>query len=215
MKLETQTRQAGGDLTKLRERGSIPLVSYGPKNPSTPLVAKAKDFRDVYKEAGETSVVTIDAGDGPVDALIHDVDIHPTTGEPIHADFYIMEKGKAVEVSVPLAFEGEAPAVKDEGGTLVKVLHDVHVSALPKEIPDEIVVDISVLENVDDHILVSNLSTPSGVEITTEKNETVASISVEEEEPEEEEQEPADLDSIEVESKGKDPEEGEDESEEK
>ena len=68
----------------------------------------------------------------PKEALIHDIDIDPVTSIPRHADFYIIEKGKKVQVKVPLEFTGEALAIKELGGTLVKVLHDIEIEVTPK-----------------------------------------------------------------------------------
>ncbi|HET8574784.1 MAG TPA: 50S ribosomal protein L25 [Candidatus Paceibacterota bacterium] len=208
LKLKTEKRDVNGKSTKtLREEGYIPLVSYGPKSEPVSLQAKVVDFKNVWKEAGETAVVTLSVDGKDIDTLINEVAVHPVTGEPIHADFYVMEKGKPVEVAVPLVFEGESTAVKDLGGTLVKVLYEIEIEALPKDIPQEIVVDISSLKALDDNILVKDLKIPSGVTLLTDEEESVAAISVQEEEPEEEA--PVDLETaVEVEQKGKKDEEG-------
>lgn len=211
MKLQTQTREAGRvSVKKLREDGFMPMVSYGPKEDATSLAVKVRDFKHVWKEAGETTVVTLVTGDEETDALIHEVSVHPVTGEPIHVDFYVMEKGKKVEVTVPLAYQGEAPAVTDLDGTLVKVLHEIDVEALPKDLPNEIVVDISALKELEDTITVGDIKVSEGVTIQTPADETIVSITVQEEEPEEPEEEVDFAEAVEVEQKGKD-EEGENE----
>ncbi|HEX2792542.1 MAG TPA: 50S ribosomal protein L25, partial [Candidatus Paceibacterota bacterium] len=125
----------------------------------------------------------------------------PVTSVPRHADFYAVEKGAKVHVSIPLSFINEAPAVK-LGANVVKVLHEVEVEADPSKLPHEIEVDLEKLAENGDQIRVSDLAAPAGVTITTDGEETVALAQVQEDEPEEETAAP-DMDSIEVEQKGK------------
>jgi large subunit ribosomal protein L25 len=140
--------------------------------------------------------------------MIHEVAYHPVTGKPLHVDFYVIEKGKKVTTNVPLEFVGEAPAVKSLGGTLMKIMHEIEIEAMPKDLPHEIVADISVLETFDSHITLADLKLPPGVTALGNPEDTIASIA----EPKEEEEEPVeaiDMESIEVEKKGKQEEEEE------
>src|SRR3989344_8055656 len=92
------------------------------------------------------------------------------------------------------------------GGTLVRVLHELKVEALPLEIPHSISVDISALATLESQILVKDLKVPAGAKVLNDPEEVVAAISVAKEEPVEEA--PVDLSAIEVEKKGKKDEEG-------
>ncbi|MTV59144.1 50S ribosomal protein L25, partial [Streptococcus pneumoniae] len=85
----------------------------------TPVSMSLVEFIKVYKKAGESSVIILKEGNNEHEALIHDLDVHPVTGAPRHADFYVIEKGKKVRVNVPLIFEGVSPAVKDKGAILI------------------------------------------------------------------------------------------------
>lgn len=200
--LATQDRKVGQDM----EVGSMPAVFYGKKTASTPITLIQKDFIKVWKTAGESSVVTLKGSTGSLDVLIHDVDIDPVSDMPRHADFYVFEKGKKIEVSVPLDFVGIAPAVKDLGGSLVKTLYELKISASAEHLPHDIKVDISTLTTFDSQILASDIKLPSGVTLEENPAEVVASASA----PKEEEVEtaPIDLSAIEVEKKGKKEEEG-------
>ena len=104
---------------------------------------KKTEFLKAWKNAGESTVIKLDTPTGELEALIHAVDINPITSEPRHADFYIFEKGHKVEVAVPLEFIGISPAVKDLGGVLMKILHEIKVKAEPSNLPHQIEVDIS------------------------------------------------------------------------
>lgn len=196
----------------IRKTGDIPAVFYGKKEASTPISIAQTDFLKVWKEAGESTIVTLETPSGTKESLIHDVDFDPITGAPRHADFYVFEKGHKVEVELPIEFEGVSPAVKDLGGVLVKVLHELKVEAEPKNLPPHLIIDISVLANIGDQILAKDLRLPEGVSLEEQPEEVVALVAAPREEKEEESA-PIDLSSIEVEEKGKKEEEGESTSE--
>jgi len=197
---------------KIRSAGAIPAVFYGKKEASTPISIMEKDFLKVWKEAGESTVVTLQIGDPSTElgvskeSLIHDVDIDPVSGVPRHADFYVFEKGHKVEVALPIEFTGVSPAVKDLGGILMKVLHELKVKAMPKDLPHNIEVDISSLIEFGNQILAQDIRMPAGVELDLSTEEVIATVTAPREEKEEEPA-PMDLSQIEVEKKGK--EEGE------
>jgi large subunit ribosomal protein L25 len=208
--LEAQKRDASANLDTLRKEGKMPAVFYGKKNPSTPITILQKDFIKIWHTAGESSVVTIKSPEGTVDTLIHAVDLDPVTDIPRHADFYVFEKGKKLEVSVPLEFVGVSPVVKDLGGVLVKALQEVKISADPQHIPHSIEVDISSLIDFDSQIVASDLKLPIGVDLIELPTEVVAAAARPKEE--EVEEAPVDLSAIEVEKKGKKEEEGAEEA---
>lgn len=200
--LTATKRDKKKSLAAIRREGLIPAVFYGRKEASTPITIPARDFTKLLKEAGESSVITIAGVGEDKDALINEVDTDPVTGIVRHADFYILEKGKAVQVKVALEFTGESGAVKNQNAVLVKVMHELEIEAMPKDLPHSISVDISVLENLDAQIHVKDLKLPSGVTALVNPEDVVALVSQAKEEPEEPVAAP-DLSTIEVEKKGK------------
>lgn len=211
--LDTKKREKNGNLLALRESGMVPAVFYGPGTETTSISVPLKEFRKVLEEAGESTVVTLKTEAGDMDALIHAVDKHPVSEVPLHADFYIFDKTKTVEVAVPIEFVGVSPAVKDKGAVFIKTLHELNIEALPMNLPHEIAVDISGLVEYDDVIHAKDIKLPEGVTLVEDPEEVVASVS-EAKEEEEEEVAPVDLSSIEVEKKGKKEEEAEPASDE-
>jgi len=205
--LKAKTRNIKEDLAKMRKTGKLPAVFYGAGKKSTSISVPKVDFKKVWKKAGESSVIKISTPEGDVDVLIHEVQTDPVTDEPIHIDFLAIDMNKKIRVEVSLEFTGVSEAVKSGLGTLVKVLYEVEVEALPKDLPHNIVADISKLDTLDNQILVSNLNLPSGVTMITKGTEVVASIA-EQKEEKEEVVAPVDLSAIEVEKKGKKEEEG-------
>jgi large subunit ribosomal protein L25 len=198
----------GNKLENLRAEGKLPAVYYGPKEITTPISISLVEFKKVWKKAGESSVIILKDGSTEHEALIHEVDRHPLTGEPRHADFYVIEKGKKVSVAVPIIFAGISPAVKDKGGILVKVHREVEVEAAPRDLPHDLTVDISKLIEMSDVIHARDIVLPAGVELKLNPEEVVASIA---EAKEEVVEAPTaiDMSAIEVESKGKEVKEGE------
>jgi len=206
LSLKVTPREIGGKLYKIRDEGQMPAVFYGKKETSTSVSVSMAEFEKVWKKAGESSVVTLQTEKGDVEALIHEVDLDPVTEKPRHADFYVFEKGHKIKLDIPLEFIGVSPAVKDLGGILIKVLHEVKIEAMPKDLPQKLEVDISNLSTIDAQILAGDIKLPSGVVLIESPTEVVALVSIPKEEKEDEV--PVDLTTIEVEKKGKKEEEG-------
>lgn len=169
-------KDLGKKVKSLRKQGILPAVVYGPKLKSLPLEIDLKGFEKVYQEAGESTLISLEIEGKKAPVLIHEVKLDSLTGKPIHVDFYQPRLEEEVEVTIPIIFEGEAPAVKDLGGTLVKNIHEVEVRALPQNLPHEIKVNIEKLKTFEDDILVKDLPVPKEVKILKEPDEVVASV---------------------------------------
>jgi len=208
LKLKAEKRNLAEKAKTLRKAGKMPAVFYGGKSESTPIVLLKSEFQKIWKQAGESSIISLEGVGEDKEVLIQDIDKDPVSEEPRHADFYVIEKGKKIEVSVPLEFIGVSPAVKELGGILIKVMREMEIEVMPKDLPQHIEVDISSLVELDSQISVKDLNLPEGVVSLNGLDEVVAAIS---EAKEELEPEPvaADLSAIEVEKKGKEAKEGE------
>jgi len=209
--LEYTKREAKEKPGELRKKGFIPAVFYGKKQKSTPVTVAFADFLKVWKHAGESEVVALTSKDktgAPVNSLIHEVAVDALSGKPLHADFYVFEKGQKIEVDIPLEFVGVSPAVKDLSGNLLKVLHEIKVLASPENLPHFLEVDISTLATFEDHILAKDIKLPTGVELKEQEDAVVASVTPPKAEEVEEPTVAPDLSAIEVEKKGKQEEEG-------
>jgi len=180
----------GKKVEKGRKKGIVPAVLYGPKTENVSLEVGLKEFEKVYREAGESSLIELQADKKKFLVLIHAVEIDAISQKPIHIDFYQPRLDEEIEATVPLIFEGEALAVKDLGGTLVKSIHELEVKALPQNLPHEIKVNISTLKTFEDDISIKDLVIPQGVKILKEPDETVVFVA-EPEKVEEELEKPA------------------------
>ena len=159
----------------LRDAGLIPAVFYGPKEEAMPIEVDARDFEKVWRETGGSAIVVLKGVGDDKEALIHEVDVHPITGAPRHADLYVIERGKKITVQIPFEFVGEAPAEK-AGHTVIKVMHEVEIEVRPSELPQHLEVDTSALKEIGDHISVKDIKLPESGEFVTDENETIVAV---------------------------------------
>ncbi|MES2953009.1 MAG: 50S ribosomal protein L25 [Patescibacteria group bacterium] len=192
----------GKKVKKLRAEGKIPLVAYGKKGALGSYSVGAADFKKLFREAGESTVVNLITPEGERDVLIHDISYDPVTNEVVHADLYVIEKGQKVQVKVQVEFTGTSYAVKSLSGVLVKVLYEVEVEAEPRNLPHVLTIDISKLATFEDKLHASDIALPAGVILIENPEEVIALVQAPKEEKEEEAV-PVDLTAIEVEKKGK------------
>ncbi len=170
-------KDLGKKVKKLREKGIIPAVLYGPKIKPESLEIDLKEFEKIYKETGESSLVTLEIGSKKNIVLIHDVKRGPVSEKPIHVDFYQPSLEEEIEIKIPLIFEGESLAIKDLGGTLVKDISEIEIKVKPQNLPKEIRVNIGKLKTFEDYILIKDLEFPKDVKTLRKPEEIVASVS--------------------------------------
>lgn len=129
----------------LRNAGSVPCVLYGGGEPLH-FAAPELDFSKlVYTPNAHTVVITLDDG-SKVNAILQDIQFHPLNDKILHVDFYRMFDDKEVAMNIPVKVEGAAPGVLISGGVLSLNKRKLRVKALPKNLPDSIVINISALE---------------------------------------------------------------------
>ena len=207
--LKTEKRDVFGKrLKSCRRDGKLPAVWYGYGVDTQAIAVPLKDFMKAWKTAGESTIIELDMDNARKSVLIYDVAFDPVTEIPLHVDFYAVRMDKPITATIPLVFTGESLAVKTMGGILVRVIHEIEVEALPKDLPRELTVDISGLAALKDRITIGNIILPDGVKTTADAADTVALV----EAPVAEETETAperSIEDIEVIAKGKKEEEGE------
>ncbi len=152
-------RLRGHQVKKLRRQGILPANIYGHNIKSLMVqvnLAEAAKFLDQY---GETNVVDIlVAGEKkPRPALMKNPQYDPVSDQLIHLDFYQVDLSEKVKAEIPVVVRGEAPAVERGEGVLVQVINELEVEALPTDLPEEIGVDVSKLDQVGQQITVKDL----------------------------------------------------------
>jgi large subunit ribosomal protein L25 len=191
---------------RLRREGLVPGVIYGVEDESVSFKVDARSLRHVLAEGHALFDVEIDGG-ARQPVIVKDQHRHPVRGQVLHIDFLRVRLDEKIQSMVALELEGveDAPGVR-EGGVLEHVTRELNVSALPTDIPDRIVADVSGL-GIAETMLLSSVTPPPGVELLDDVEDTVVATvtaPTEIEEPEEVEEEVA-----EVGAEGEAPEEAE------
>ena len=175
--LKAKTRdKASRKAHSIRQQGFIPAVLYGAEIKNLSIEINKREFENVYKEAGESSLISLEIEGKKFSVLIHQIARDPIAGEFLHVDFYHPSSKKKVEAEIPLIFEGEAPAVKELGGTLEKALQTVEVKGLAQDLPREIKINVENLKTFEDRILIKDLEIPERVEVLKNSDEIVVHV---------------------------------------
>lgn len=170
-----QREVLGKGLNVLRTDGKVPAVIHNFGAESVHVMVPEAEMKRVYREAGKHHPLNLVAGDQKFLALIKDVHYNPVKHRMQHVVFQAIRQDEKVEAEIPIHLEGEIPAEKI-GLVVLHQLDTVEVEALPKDLPDAITVDASVLAELHDKITVADLPVPAGVTILTEPEQPVASV---------------------------------------
>ena len=180
LKAYPRTQVRGGQVKQLRANGRVPATIYGRETKPLNLELNSREFTDLlHHSVSENLLVDLtvekDAKAKRL-ALVQEVQHHPIDGKILHVDFHEVSENEKVTVHVPLETTGEAAGVKTGGGTLEHILFKLKVRCLPKDLPDQIVVDVSALE-IGKSIHLGEIKAPEGVEIIGDKHISVISVS--------------------------------------
>ncbi|HEV2330819.1 MAG TPA: 50S ribosomal protein L25 [Verrucomicrobiae bacterium] len=168
-----------GALNQLRSNGRVPAVIYGRQTAPQNLEISAREFGDlIHHHASENLLVDLsienDARAKRL-ALVQELQRHPIDGKIVHVDFHEVAENEKVTVQVPVETVGEAAGVKNSGGVLEHVLFKLKVRCLPKDLPEQITVDVTALE-IGKTIHIGEITAPQGVEIMGDKKIPVVSV---------------------------------------
>jgi large subunit ribosomal protein L25 len=175
----TLARRAGAK--SLRASGRVPAVIYGRQAKPQNLEVNAKEFGDlIHRSVSENLLVDLSVENDARArrlALVQEIQHHPLDGDILHVDFHEVTEDEKVVIMVPLETVGEAAGVKNSGGVLEHVVFKLKVRALPKDLPEQILVDVSHLE-LGKSIHLGDIQPPPGVEILGEKHISVISVAM-------------------------------------
>ena len=171
------TRRAG--VKKLRDSGRVPAVVYGRNvQPQNLELNRVEIDNLIHHSATENVLVDLSVENdarGKRLALVQDVQHHPLNRNVLHVDLHEVAENEKVTILVPVEPKGEAVGVKTGGGVLEHVLFKIKVRALPKDLPEQIEVDVTSLE-IGKSIHLGEIQPPSGVEFLGDKKVVVLSV---------------------------------------
>lgn len=171
--IEGESREVGKTAArKVREEGFVPCVLYSRNvDPVSFKVSALRLKRLAFSRQANQVEVTVDGSSW--NCILKDVDLHPITDDPIHADFQVLQEGERVTLTVPIRFLG-TPVGQTEGGDTQYALTEIRISCLPKDIPSNIEVDVSELD-IGDALHVSDLEV-EGVKFEMNPGQTIAVV---------------------------------------
>ena len=179
IELRVQKRSLVGKKTKrLRRSGLIPAILYGPRTEPISLQVKERDLRLALNRAGTNHLIalTLDEADEPRMTLAREVQRDVVTRSLLHVDFYEVVMTEKITADIPVTLVGESPIVARNAGLLVRGIDSVQVQCLPSHLLESIVVDISVLEEMEQAVLVEDLEVDEFIEILTNPEEVLVKV---------------------------------------
>jgi len=175
--VEKRETMGKGPAKKLRSAGKIPAVIYGQGEESIPLTLDEKAFHAVlHSHHGENVIfeIQIPGRKTGLKAILREVQHEPVSGEILHVDFQHISMTKKITVQVPVSLVGTPDGVRNKGGILEHILHEVEVECLPGDIPEHIEVNVTELD-VGDSVHVSDIPVTK-VKILTDPERSVATV---------------------------------------
>jgi len=181
LKAYPRTQVRRGEVKKLRSSGRVPAIIYGRQAKPQNLEVSAKEFGDlIHHSASENLLVDLSVeNDARAKrlALVQEIQHYPLDGKVLHVDFHEVAENEKVTVNVPVETVGEAAGVKNSGGVLEHILFKLKVRSLPKDLPEQIIIDVSSLE-LGKAIHIGEIKLSDGVEILGDKNIPVVSVAM-------------------------------------
>ncbi|MBL4762862.1 MAG: 50S ribosomal protein L25/general stress protein Ctc [Gammaproteobacteria bacterium] len=164
---EIRTDMGKGASRRLRRTNLVPAIVYGVGKEPTAITLKANELtKKLESEAFYSQVLSLQIGKKKENVILRDLQRHPFKAVILHADFLRIDDKKAIQVHLPLHIINDeiAHGVKMEGGVINRVLMEVEISCLPKDLPEFIEVDVAELK-LGESIHLTELVIPEGVEI--------------------------------------------------
>jgi large subunit ribosomal protein L25 len=165
----------GKKVKKLRKDGLTPATVYGKGIESKSIQFVSKELEKIFEELGESTLIEVNLDDKEkLPVLFRNPQYHPVEGNLIHIDCYKVNLKEKISAMVPIEFIGESQSVKD-GNTLVTVIDEIEIEALPADLPEKIEVDLTVLTTLEATITVADLKVDTTkLEVLTDSDQLIA-----------------------------------------
>jgi large subunit ribosomal protein L25 len=173
----TKRTVIGKQVGALRRAGKLPGVIYGHKVDPIVILMELKESTRVLNVATPSSVITIDVEGTEYAALIREKQRDYLRNLFIHVDFQAVSQTEKIRAKVDIVLTGVAPAVKDFSGVVFEGVSSIEVEALPKDLPERFIVDISNLKEIGNSISLRDIQIPANVEVLDDLDEMVVVIS--------------------------------------
>jgi large subunit ribosomal protein L25 len=163
---------------KLRVTGRVPAVLYGQGGEAVTISVDAREATLLFQKISvENTIIDLKVKGGEdVQALVREVQAAALRADLVHIDFYKVQKGVKLEVEIPVELVGVPNGVRNDGGILEQIIHEIPVRCLPDAIPESISIDVTKIE-LNGSLHISDLQVPEGVEVLMEPTQTLCIVS--------------------------------------
>jgi large subunit ribosomal protein L25 len=178
IEIEARSSRGSSASNRYRNQGFIPSIVYHRGEQSLNGLLSYNQFTKIASTATSSQVFALKSKDSHLNGrtcLVKDVQKDFINGKVLHVDLQSLKDDEVISVRIPIHTKGEAYGVKNEGGILSVAVHDLGVRCLPRQIPREIIVDVSELK-LNKSIHASDISLPAGVELDDDPHETIVSV---------------------------------------
>ncbi len=180
--LPAQKRDGSGKgvARKLRAAGRVPAVLYGKELEPVHLSLDARESERLFHSISVDNTIVELSVEGEKEAyqtLIREIQVHPLRQTLTHVDFLRIQAGVTVDVNVPVHLVGTPEGVKNAGGVLEQIIHDLPVRCIPSKIPQSIDIDVSHLD-INESLHIYDIEFEEGIEVTIEQKRTVCAVAV-------------------------------------
>lgn len=198
--LKAEKRDVLGKKTRfLRRQGITPAHVFGHSLESQSIQCDTLELKNIIARAGATRLITLEIAGEKSDhnVFVKEVQLDPLQKQLFHVDFYQVRKDEKMQVVVPIVIKGESPALKFSGRFLAHGLTEMTIDCLPENVPPQIDVDISILEEIDQGIYVKDIILDPDIHVHADPEQLIVKISEAFVEPEEEEVEAEEEEAVE------------------
>jgi len=164
---EPRADSGKGASRRLRRMNMVPAIIYGgDSEPMSVSLAHNEFLHELENEAIYTQIIDINVGKGKEEVILRDLQRHPYKNRILHADFFRIDKKKALHVVVPIhVLNAEnCVGVKMDGGMMTQLVTEIEVMCLPKDLPEYLEIDAAEL-HLGEILHLSDIKMPKGVEI--------------------------------------------------
>ena len=181
---------------RFRREGAVPAVVYGSEIDSVKFSVDQREFRTLISNFGRNAIVSLKVEGSDYSTIVKEIQNHPVSGEILHIDFHRISMTQRIVVEVAVHSEGTPVGVRNDGGILEHMLHEIELDCLPTNIPDELTYDVSEMV-IGDTIHVADLVAPEGTVFVTESDRSVFAVAPPTVRQEDEQEEEGELEDVE------------------
>jgi len=174
--VETRDKKGSTDARRTRSGGKVPGVVYGHGTAPEFVIFEGREFELVLNQGGRTGLIKLKGGSKRAESvLVREIQRHPVSQKVLHADLQRVSAHETVHAKLPIVTVGTARGVRDSGGVMDVVLHEIEIEGPVDKLPDRLEVDVNEL-GIHDHILASDVQLPEGFKLLTGAETIIVSI---------------------------------------